>query len=713
MDNFPPDRIGSFLAQRLGKAVLEPLAAERDRWILWCPVALGLGISGYFSAWAEPASWVGALALAFSLLVAGLGRRRPAVLLVAAALAVVAAGFALAQMRTWVVAAPVLERPSGKVPLTGIAAEVEPLAGGGQRVTLERVELTLDGPRPDKVRLRFKTDEPVPVGAKVTVAAILTPPPQPSLPGAFDFARHAWFQGLGAVGTALGPPSLEAGDGYRLNAFRAAITRRILAILPGSVGGVAAALITGEVGSIPRPMLEAYRDSGLAHLLSISGLHMSLLAGLVFFVVRGGLALVPAVALRHPIKKWAAAVALVSTFLYMLLAGAPVPAQRSFLMTGIVLVAVMLDRIALSMRLVAWAAVLVLAVAPEALIGPSFQMSFAAVAALIAAYEAVTPRMTAWRAQHRHWLSLVLLYIGGVMFSSLIAGSATAVYGAFHFNRFAVWSIIANLVAVPLTGFLVMPFAVLTLVLMPLGLEAVALVPMGWGVAAVNEVATRVAGWPSAALVLPVLPMSGLALFTLGGLWLLLWRTRWRLWGGPVMILGLARALIDRAPDIVVDSRGYSFAVRGADGALLVNRGGRLIRETWERRAGPLSTERWPKAGRSRDGRLACDAKGCLYRGESGMVALILDDAGIEAGCAAARQVISAVPVRQACRGPLGVVDRFDLWRRGAHALWLEPGGSRVETVAGWQGDRPWAHRPHPRRKAPPLPEDPPVDTED
>jgi competence protein ComEC len=713
MEIIPPDRIGFSLTERLGLAPFEALMAERDRWVLWIPVILGLGISLYFALPAEPPAWTGAGGLALCLSLGWALRRRPGLALPAFGLALLAAGFTLAQGRAVLVAAPVLERPSGKITLTGWAEEVEPLAGGGQRVTLERVGVAVDGPRPQRVRLRFKTDDPIPVGAKVTVAALLTPPPQPALPGAFDFARHAWFQGLGAVGTALGPPVVEdGGGGHRLNALRAAITRRILEVLPGATGGVTAALITGEVGGIPRPMLDAYRDSGLAHLLSISGLHMSLLAGLVFFVVRGGLALVPAVALRHPIKKWAAAVALVATFLYMLLAGAPVPAQRSFLMTGIVLLAVMLDRTALSMRLVAWAAVAVLAVTPEALIGPSFQMSFAAVAALIAAYESVTPRLTAWRSRHGRWHHWLLLYVGGVVFSSLVAGSATAVYGAFHFNRFAVWSILANLAAVPLTGFLVMPFAVLALALMPVGLEAVALIPMGWGVATVNQVAVWVASWPSAALLLPVLPLSGLGLFTLGGLWLLLWRTRWRRWGIALMLLGLATALLDRPPDVLVDSRGYGFAVRMADGALLVNRGGRLIRETWERRAGPLADERWPKAGRSRDGLLSCDAKGCLYRSRHGMAALVLDESGVEAGCAAAALVVSAVPVRQACRGPRDVVDRFDLWRRGAHALWLEPAGIRVETVAGWQGDRPWAHRPHPRKKAAPVPE-PAADGED
>ncbi len=719
MPQNPPNRIGAIPTLRLGclapavtAALAARLLAERERWPLWLPVLMGLGIAVYFALPAEPADWAGAAVFLAAAAAAVVARRRPGVLLAAIGMAAVALGFAAAQGRTARVALPVLERPSGAVVATGMVEQVEPRAGGSQRVTLSDVALDgLDGPVPPRIRIGLRPGAaPVTAGDRLSVRVLLTPPPQPVMPGAFDFARHAWFLGLGAVGRAIGPaeilpPSGELGwaDAARLGlgAFRQAVTARVVAALPGSEGGVAAALIAGETAGIPQELLDAYRDSGLAHLLSISGLHMSLVAGLVFMVVRGALALVPAVALRHPIKKWAAAVAMAATFGYMLMAGAPVPTQRAFLMTGIVLVAVMLDRQAISMRLVAWAAVVVLVLAPETLIGPSFQMSFAAVVALIAAYELAAPRLAAWRAGHRGPMAAVGLYVGGVVFSTLIAGSATAVYGIFHFNRFAVFSVVANLAAVPLTGFLVMPFALVALLLMPLGLEAVALVPMGWGVAAVNRVATGVASWPGAALTVPVLPVWGLAVFTFGGAWLCLWRTRWRRWGAVAMAAGLASMAFDRPPDLLVEGRGKSFAVRMADGSLLVQKGGRILKETWDRRAGPLAEERWPKKSRSNDGRLACDPLGCIWRADGRVVALVLDDDGVAAACdSAAKVVLSAVPVRQACRGAVVVVDRFDLWRRGAHALWVgDDGRVGIETVSAWQGDRPWSYRPVRRKK--------------
>lgn len=687
------------------------LLAERDRWPLWLPVFLGLGIACYFAASTEPPLWLGLAGLTVTAAAAVAARRRPVLLAVLLPLAVVALGFLAAELRALQVAAPVLERPSGLVRVEGRIEEVEPLAGGGQRVTLGEVAAEIDGPRPERVRLKVKSEAVLPVGARMAVVAMLMPPPQPAAPGAFDFARFAWFLGLGAIGTAHGEPEIVAppGDGRGfflwLNELRRVITQRIEAVLPpdsfgDSTGAVAAALVAGETGAISKPVMDDYRDSGLAHILSISGLHMSLAAGLVFFVVRGGLALIPAIALRYPIKKWAALVALFTTFFYMLLAGSPVPAQRSFLMTGIVLVAVMLDRAALSMRLVAWAAVAVLLLAPDALVGPSFQMSFAAVAALISAYEVATPRLAAWKADHPGWLGVSLHYLANTVLSTLIAGSATAVYGAYHFNRFAVWSVVANALAVPLSG-LAMPFAVLGLLLMPLGLDEWAWVPMGWCVAGVNWVAHVVAHWPAAAITLPVLPLWGMVAFTLGGCWLLFWRRRWRRWGLLPMAMGLASMAFDHPPDILVDGRGYSMAVRNADGSLLVNRGGRILRETWTRRAGPAAAERWPKVGRSRDGRLACDRDGCVYRVDAGVVALVREDAGVEPACASANVVVSAVPIRQGCKAVPLVVDRFDLWRKGAHALWLTGNGARVETVAAWQGDRPWAYKPHRRKKQP------------
>ncbi|CAA7627568.1 ComEC/Rec2 family competence protein [Magnetospirillum sp. SS-4] len=730
MANYPPDRMGFTLALGgwaggLRLALGQALVAERGRWPLWLPVFLGLGIGLYFAQPAEPPAWAGPLAALAAATGVAATRRWPPLFLGAMAALTVAAGFAVIQIRAAQVAAPVVERHTGALMLEGRVAEVETLPEGGARLTLEHLAIDRDDVAvPLKARIRLKPSlagNDVTAGDRIRLRAMLMPPPQPAMPGSFDFARFSWFRQLGAVGTALGPPEILAraepgGWTTAVNALRHSIAARILAVLPGDAGAVAVALSVGDQMPISAPMIQAYRDSGLVHILSISGLHITMAAGLVFVGLRAVLALAPPLALRYPIKKWAAALAIAFAWFYTLLAGAPVPAQRAFLMTALALAAVLLDRVALSMRLVAWAAVAVLLWAPEEMIGPSFQMSFAAVAALIAAYEGLTPRVAAWRAAHPGPVPAIGLYLSGVALTTLIAGSATAVYGVFHFNRFALWSVAANMLAVPLTGFWVMPWALVMFLLLPLGLENLALVPMGWGVDAMNRIALGVAALPHSAVTVPVLPLWGMLVFTLGGLWLCLWRRRWRWWGVLPMAAGLASMALAHPPDLLVDGRGDGMALRTAEGQLLLNgRGGRILKETWSRRAGPEAPERWPKKSSSRDGGLRCDERGCLWRTKGRVVALVRGETAPETACAGADVVISSVPLRGACRGARVVVDRFDLWRRGAHALWLAPdGGVRIETVAGWQGDRPWAWRPRPRGKTGPKPSgSPPRRTEE
>lgn len=698
---------------RLVSSLGDRLMAERERWPLWLPPFLGCGIGFYFTLSFEPPLWLGPLAALLLGLGAALARHRLGLFMVLVGFCSATTGFATAQIRAYALAAPVVERPTGALILEGMISEVEMLPTGGMRVTLERLALDRDDVViPAKARINVKPGGPnLTAGQRIRIRAMLMPPPQPAMPGAFDFARFSWFRQFGAVGTGLGQAEIleggeaagwHAGFTVAVNDLRHAITARILAVLPGDRGAVAAALTTGDQMPITQPMMVAYRDSGLAHILSISGLHITMAAGLVFVGLRSLMALIPALALRYPIKKWSAALAIAFAWFYTLLAGSPVPALRSFYMTGLILVAVLLDRMALSMRLVAWAGMAIMLYSPEEMIGPSFQMSFAAVVALIAAYEELTPRQGAWKQAHPGFLPEAGLYVFGVVMSTLIAGTATAVYGIYHFNRFAVWSVAANMIAVPLTGFWVMPWALLMFLLLPLGLERFALIPLGWGVEAVNWVAVWVASWPSSAITLPILPLWALVCFTLGLSWLCVWRKSWRLWGLVPMAVALASMAFARPPDLLVDGRGDAMAVRTLEGRLLLNgKGGRILKDTWSRRAGPEAPERWPKKSSSRDGRLRCDPLGCVWRMEGRVVALIRDEDNPEKACDGADVVISSVPLRGACRGPKVIVDRFDLWRRGPHALWFGPEGVRVETVAQWQGDRPWSWHPHPRKKKP------------
>jgi competence protein ComEC len=491
-----------------------------------------------------------------------------------------------------------------------------------------------------------------------------------------------------------------SGVGLWLARLRLGIADRIRAAVPGTAGAVAAALITGDRSAIPEETIQAMRDSGLAHLLAISGLHMGLVAGILFFGIRLVLALVEPVALRLSIKKAAAGCAFAGALVYLLLSGATVPTQRAFVMTGIVLAAVLLDRTAISLRLVAWAAMVVLLLQPESLMGPSFQMSFAAVLSLVAAYEGLRGPMRRWRAGGGA-ARKVALYLAGLALSTLVAGTATGVIALHHFGRFSVYGLVANLIAIPLAGFWIMPWGVLACVLMPFGLEDLALTPMAWGIDLMLDAARMVASWPGASVQVPAMPGWGLALAAFGGIWLCLWRGPVRWVGGAGVLAGLLSIALTQPPDVLIDGGGKLIAVRTADGGLSLSsrRAGRFVARIWQERGGDADASAWPETA-SADGRLTCDSIGCLYRAGGRTVALVRDERAFADDCVAGTVVVSTVPARWHCRGADRVVDRFDLWRNGAYALWLDRDGVRVLSVREARGDRLWTRAPPARKSA-------------
>lgn len=707
----PPRRTIAMSRIAYGLAWLGHHAAEeRERWVLWVPVFIGVGIAAYFGLYAEPPIWSGAGGLLAAVAIRLTLRRWPFGAAAATCVALMCLGFAAAQLRVTLVSAPALVREIGGVAIAGRICEVG-LLPNGYRVYLDDVAISGMPPEatPERVRLRIGGPSAADhVGQRIEVTARLGPISAPVAPGAFDFQRDIFFERIGAVGYAFGAPRELSGQGTgswlqalpcRLSALRLAIANRIRAVLPGDTGAIAVALITGDQGAISKPVLQDMRDSGLAHLLSISGLHIGLVAGILFISLRRILCLFRRIALNYPIKKWGAAAALVGTLLYMLLAGAPVPTVRAFIMTSMFLLAVILDRTAISMPPVAWAAMVVLLVSPEELMGPSFQMSFAAVVAMIAAYESTQTQRLRWRSESG-WGGRAALYIGGLVFTSLIATLATGPYSIYHFNRIAVYGVIANMIAVPLTGLWIMPWAVLTVVLMPFGAEEIALIPMGWGIDAIIMLAAYIADWPGAVSVVPAMPIAGLALVTLGGLWLCLWQRRWRSVGLPFIAVGFATLAFVRGPDVLVSEDGDLFAVADPDGPLLLSsaRADEFVADTWLRRSGTAVAGVLPEDGYGAAGRLACDSLGCIYRAFGRTVALVQQPIALLEDCGAADVVVSFEPVRIPCAPTLAVIDRFDLWRNGAYAIWIEDdGGIEIDSVRELRGERPWVADPSAR----------------
>lgn len=710
------------IVRRAARALAELPAAERDRWLLWLPVALGVGIGSYFALPFEPPAWIAWAGVAGAVLSGILWRRRPALLLLAIVLCTMALGFAAASLRTASVAEPVLTRRIGPVGIVGRVAQVE-LFPKATRITLERVEIEglPSAWTPARVRIRLRGGGyDLRPGTQISVRAVLMPPPGPVAPGSYDFQRHLFFRGIGAVGYAVGPPdpisetaeSRQDGGiaGWRveLAALRQDITERVIAGLPGAPGTVAAALMTGERKMIPEDVLAAFRDSGIAHLLAISGLHIGLIAGIIFFGTRALLALTGPWAVRLPVKKLAAVAALAGALAYLAISGASVPTQRAYLMLLIVMSGVLLDRIGLSMRLVAWAAIVVLLIAPESLLGASFQMSFGAVIALVAVYEGLGPLLAERRRASPPWMRPAF-YLAAVALTTLVAGLATMPFAIYHFNQLAAFGLAANMGAVPLTALWIMPWAVLAFVLMPFGLESLALVPMGWGIEAVIWIARGVSSWQGAVILVPAMPVAGLVMLALGGLWLTLWRRGWRFAGLPLVAAGLATLWLTSQPDILVSGDGRLLAVRAVDGRLMLSSGraGRFSADAWLRRAGQAERPLWPRAGSSADGRIACDGLGCIYRAGGKVVALSRDPRTLDEDCRLANVVISIEPVRVDCLGAgpgaRVVIDRFDLWRRGSHALWLDADGVRVANARDVRGERPWVLKPERRPARRPI----------
>lgn len=687
---------------------LAQLFEERDRWFLWSPVLVGAGVIVYFTLQNEPSPWVAASTVALLLAANGLcllyDRRRegsgPPLLLVA--LLLVACGFAAAQLRTHLVSAPAIDQRLGPTTVAGTVVEVEAFTTGA-RLTLDALSITglSAAQTPARVRLRLRKAVTLPrPGDRVSLVAVIEPLGAPTIPGGFDFQRYGYFQRLGGVGFVVGAVHVTAHPSTNVwslstgfQSLRMTISDRIRKHHDNAAGAIIIALLVGETTGIPASTLGAVRDAGLAHLLSISGVHVGMIAGMLFFWARLLVAAIPWLALRTDPKKLAALVAVTGATFYALLSGNSVPTQRSLLMLSVVMLGVLVNRRALSMRLLAWAALIILMTQPDSVLGASFQMSFAAMVGLIAAAErsAHTTRERA-RERQRTWRRTVT-YVFAIVGSSIVATLATAPFAIFHFNRLALVGVVSNVLAIPLTGFWILPWGLLAMLLMPFGGEELALTPMDWGTHWLIRIAELASSVPGAAITLPTLPAYGLALIAVGGLWLCLWRTSWRFAGLAAISAGIASMALTSAPDILIEGRGKLIGVRLADGSMALSSAtaARFARRSWSQRSagdGPAAV--WPRTGSLDAGRLRCDSSGCIATIASHLVAFPRTAAARVDDCRAASLIIAADPFPSPCRSAARVLDLWDFWHNGAYAIWIDASGVRIETVNADRGTRPW-----------------------
>ncbi len=685
---------------------------EQGRLFLWVPVSIGLGVGLYFGAPVEPPFWravIFVLALSTFVVIRFFYLRRSALWDKAAVFALLAGvGFIAADFRAGSVYAPILQREIRPTTITGVLSAVEENAQQ-RRLTISVDTIAglsrQDTPARVRVNWRGKGFDASP-GDLIEIRAGLSPPPAPVAPGAFDFARHLYFLKIGAVGFAVAPPKVLSKEPATVRAIvagkiegvRLSLSRRILSSAPGDGGALVAAMVTGKRAAISERADDALRDTGLAHLIAISGLHMGLATGLIFFSVRAALAMAPFLALKFPIKKWAAIAALLSGFAYLLLAGGSWSARRAFIMTAIVFIAIIADRRAFSLRNVAIAACLILLTTPEALLNPGFQMSFAAVTALIAAYEWSE---THWRRIYDpSWFSRLKTYGLGVAATDTIAASATAPFALYHFNRAAVYSLPANLIAMPLMAFWIMPLAITALLLIPFGLDGGAWRLAAFGAELVLSCAVWLAARPGAVVVTAQWPLLALLFLTLGGLWLCVQKAAWRYIG--IFSVPIAFLLVSATPppDIFVGRKGDNAAVviQGADDQAILTlfdrRKSRFEAKAWRDYAGILAAPVSLKKVSD------CDWRGCVVsvlpnRGRQAPIFYAISDhpMGLAEDCARAAIVIALYPVPQKMRNSCAavIIDRRMVWEKGAHAIWVSPKGAvTIRSVEEARGARSW-----------------------
>ena len=677
------------------RAVIEgALLAQRGALIGWVPVCLAVGIGIYFSLPVEP-ELPGLAVVALAGLAAFVAARLTPVAYapICIALVLIGTGIGLAKWRTDWVEAPVLTfRYYG--PIEGRVVNIDRSASDATRLTLDRVVLARMSPERTPARVRVSVHGAQVInefnpGERLIMTGHLSPPAGPAEPAGFDFQRHAWFLQLGAVGYTRTPVlRLEVAQvgswRMRIFAWRMRLSNAVQKAMPGETGAFAAAIMTGDRSAMGQAVLEDLRAANLAHLLAISGLHMGLLTGFIFAVVRYGLALIPLIALRYPTKKIAAVAALIVGAFYLALSGGNVATERAFVMVAVMLVAVLLDRRALTLRAVAIAAVIILIWQPEALTGPGFQMSFAATTALVFVFGLLRKvdltRLPKWT---RGPLSVVL--------SSFVAGLATAPFAAAHFNQIAHYGLIANVLSVPLMGVLVMPAAVLAMCLAPFGLWSLGLWFMDLGLRWIIFVAQTVAGLQGALSHVPAPDPRVLPLMALGLLAFILWRGHGRFLGLLLPLFAGGLWLQTARPQVLVADNGSLLGMMTAEGRVLSKSSGSgFVAGIWLENDGAPVDQRVAadRAGLVRQGRVVtADLFEWRIMQVSGKTALADLD-----GCGGADVLISDQVVETA--RPCEVFDQVRLRETGSLALDVaENGDLRVTSARAVAGARPWNSR--------------------
>jgi competence protein ComEC len=696
--------------------IIAQIAVQKDQAVLWVPVCFALGVALYFSLPNEPELWVGLAGTIGALAALWKARHHPVLLYALAALALCIFGFTAAQVKTARAYTPMLSKTLNAVTVIGTIETLEILADKkGRRVVLKDVELDKATPdkTPRKVRITIRKYEGLKLGDRISLKGRLSAPSEAVVPGGYNFARAFFFKGIGGIGFAYNAPeileansknSMRASILNGVNVLRAGINDRLQAAMNARTASIASALITGHKSGINGDDRDAIRAAGLAHLLAISGLHIGLVSGLIFFAARLVMAGFEGFALHHPIKTYAAIIALVGAVFYMFIAGATIPTQRAVFMTGTILLAVILERSPLSLRLVSVAALVVLAIAPQSLLSVSFQLSFAAVIGLVVFYD-LTREFWTRISRSAGMFKSVWLYLLGVGSTTVIATLMTLPLSVYHFQTMPIYGVLGNMIAVPLMGIAIMPVGVVALLAMPFGLEEWPLYIMGQGIDVILDLSHAIYNLPHSVVYTHAVPLSALVAFVSGALWLILVKG----WAKVLAVVPLAMMAVSlmtyQKPDVLFSPWDNLMMMRGVDGEYMVSnaKADKFKREAWIRSLG-LTGQSMAEWGDNPD--LQCDDSACRTLIKDRRVSFIHDPYVIQAECGWADVVLSSEAIdgwrcRDISERPnVKIVDKWDGWRYGVYALTFRDDRVVIKNTRGHES-RPWSMTKKSKSKKP------------
>lgn len=680
----------SFYFTDVFRAIADDAAAQGRRAYLWLAVAFGAGACVYFSLPFEPLFCVTAGALTMSAFLL-YDCKENAFEFCATAIFLFAFGFAAAQIKTTATAEPMLKYKTRTVSTSGI---VEAAFAKGERQTVVLKDVKIASVRADetpaKIRLTLKDAPKLEAGDFIEVPALLSPLPLPVYPGGADMRTVDFFNHVGAIGRARKPPRIvrAAQKTGLIEKTRQSVQKRLEK--SSAQAELSAALLLGNAKGVPEDVITAYRNAGIAHLLAVSGVHMSLAAGIVYGAVSFLLALFPRIALRFNVRKIAAVCAVGGAAFYLMLSGAPVSARRAFVMAGFLFFAVVVNRRAFSLYTLAWAAFFLLLLSPESVLSVGFQLSFGAVLGLICLCE-LYPRYVR---PHAPLYKRIGYWAVGAVLADAAAVAATLPLSLHYFNYVPVYGVLGNLIAGPLAAFLVMPFLFASLLLMPFGAEKAALCVSDFGLSLINKGAFFVSGLPHAVWRTPEFPMTFALISVCGMLFLCLWRTKARYAGALVWLCGFIGLFVPRTPDFMLDSNASLYALKDDAGDLRMRgKGNPFARKIWAAQNGQDGEDvRTASEKQGYEGlktRFSCRGKLCVYENAYGKIVWAKSKkAAVQACATPASAYVFTASGDPPCDRETMFVKR-DFTQNGTHAFYLSKDGLRVKTAKDG-AFRPW-----------------------